>query len=88
MPPDSSYTARSAYFVQAHEAELLFGAARALAVDAAQAQAQRDVVAHVQPGHQRVLLEHDAAVGAGADHRLAVEQDLARWTAAGSRRCS
>ena len=32
---------------------------------------------HVEPGQQRVLLEHHAAVGAGPDDRAAVEQDLA-----------
>jgi hypothetical protein len=44
---------------------------------AAQAQAQRDVGEHVQPGHQGVLLEHHATVGARTGDRAAVEQDLA-----------
>ena len=50
--------------------------------DAAHPQAERDVVDDVEPRHQRVLLEHDAALGAGAGDRLAVEHDLAgRWAA-------
>ena len=47
-------------------------------VGAAHPQAERDVVGDVEPGHQRVLLEHDAALGARARDRLAVEDDLAR----------
>jgi hypothetical protein len=66
---------------QAHEVELFLGhAAAGGGIDAAHSKSERDVVAYVEPRHQRVLLEHHAAVGAGACHRLAVEQDLAgRW---------
>ena len=45
---------------------------------AAHPQPELDVVGDVEPGHQRVLLEHDAALGAGTGHALAVEHDLAR----------
>ena len=38
---------------------------------------QRHVVAHAEPGHQRIALEHDAAVGAGAGDGLAVLQHVA-----------
>jgi hypothetical protein len=65
-------------FLQTDQGELVFGDARSRGfVHSAQAQPQRDVVAHRQPRHQRVLLEDDTAVGARADHRPAVEQDLA-----------
>jgi hypothetical protein len=46
-------------------------------LDAAHAQAELDVVDDIEPGHERMLLEHDAAVGAGPGHRLAVELNLA-----------
>ena len=38
-------------------------------------QPEFDIANHVEPRHQRVLLEDDAAIGAGAHHRLAVESD-------------
>ena len=45
--------------------------------DATHAQAELDVVYHVEPGHQGVLLEHDAAIGARTVDRVAVELDRA-----------
>ncbi len=62
--------------------------ARSALRHAAHAQAELDVVDDVEPRHQRVLLEHDAALGARAGHRLAVEHDRRLRTAAGSRRCT
>ncbi len=41
---------------------------------------------HVQPGQQRVFLEHHRAVGARSLHPCAVQQDLARGRRRGSRR--
>ena len=41
------------------------------------AQAETDVLADVEPGEERVALEHHAAVGAGAHDPGAVEPDLA-----------
>jgi hypothetical protein len=64
--------------LEADQRQLLVGEPVALdAADAAHAQAERDVVAHREPGHQRVLLEHHAAIRTGPDDRPAVEQDLA-----------
>jgi hypothetical protein len=58
----------SPQLVERHSAPLVFR-------HAAHAQSELDVVDDVEPRHQRVLLEHDAAVGAGAGDRLAVEHD-------------
>jgi hypothetical protein len=41
------------------------------------ARAEADVLAHRHPGEQRVVLEHHAAVAAGAADALAVDEDLA-----------
>ena len=41
------------------------------------AQPETDIVAHRQPGKQRVALEHHAAIRAGSGDRLAVEQHAA-----------
>ncbi|MEA3084738.1 MAG: hypothetical protein QOC89_2435 [Paraburkholderia sp.] len=41
------------------------------------AQAERDIVEHVEPGHQRVLLEDDTAVRARPKHRFTVQTHLA-----------
>ena len=64
--------------LESDEAELLQRDPAALwRRDAAHPQPEFDVAGDVEPGHQRVLLEHDAAVGAGAGHRALVEQDRA-----------
>ena len=70
---------KSANFSRPTAASLSSAIAPALGLaDAAHAQTELDVLDHVEPRHQRVLLEHDAALGAGTDYRLAVEQDFAR----------
>src|SRR5664280_520817 len=52
-------------FLEADQGQLFVGdLASCSAADPTQAQAERDVVAHREPWHQRVLLEDDAAVGA------------------------
>jgi hypothetical protein len=52
--------------LEADEAQLVERDAAALVFwRAAHPQAERDVLGDVEPGHQRVLLEHDAALGAG-----------------------
>jgi len=48
-----------------------------VALHAAKAQAERDVVDDIEPRHQRMFLEHDAALGAGPDDRRAVERCVA-----------
>ncbi len=48
-----------------------------LTLDAAHLEREADVLLDGQPGEERVLLEHDAAVCAGALHELAVAVDLA-----------
>jgi hypothetical protein len=40
-------------------------------------QAERDVVKHVEPWHQRILLKYDATIGAGAVHQFAVQTNFA-----------
>ena len=49
--------------------------------DPLQLQAEGDVVPHVQPWHQGVLLEDDGSVGAGAADLAAIQKDLAARSA-------
>ena len=64
--------------LQSDEAQLLERDLAALGGrHAAHPQAELDVGRDVEPGHQRMLLEDDAAVGAGTDDRAAVELDRA-----------
>src|SRR5581483_10778920 len=44
---------------------------------AADLQPELDILAHAEPGEERVRLEHHAAVTPRADHRRAVERDRA-----------
>jgi hypothetical protein len=37
----------------------------------------RDVVAHAEPGKQRIFLEDNAAFGAGTADRRAIDEDFA-----------
>jgi hypothetical protein len=75
MPPESWCTGLPLEAVEPDEAEV---ARRHLAAPAAavalQLEPEGDVVEHVEPGHQRVLLEDDAAVAAGAGHGPPVQQ--------------
>ncbi|MNL38173.1 hypothetical protein D3C87_1603680 [compost metagenome] len=63
---------------QAHQRDMLGNVAVFLRVAARRVeQRQPDVLFHRQPREQAVLLEHDAALQAGARYALAVQQDLA-----------
>ena len=50
---------------------------RSSARDARALQPEQDVLAHREPGKQRVFLEHDAAIDARAGDAAAVDQHLA-----------
>ena len=64
---------------QSGEIEQRAGRGVSLALlDACHLQAELDILANRQPGEQRVLLEHDAAVRARFGDRLAVEPGLAK----------
>ena len=64
--------------LQFHHLQVLPGDLVALLLALAlQLQAELDVLFHRQPGEEGVLLEHDAAVGAGALHLFAVHVDVA-----------
>jgi hypothetical protein len=63
--------------LQPHRPHLLHGLLQAVGlVDAAHLQPEGDVVDHVQPGHQGMLLEHHAAVGARPLDMAAVDEDV------------
>ena len=63
---------------EAHHLDVLRDLGAGVGVDAAlHLQAEADVLLDGAPGHQRVVLEDDGAVGAGAGDRLAVDRDLA-----------
>src|SRR6266851_5000536 len=57
------------------EYQLLDGLAGERVERAAHAQAELDVLANVEPGHQGMFLEYDTAIGARAGDGLAVELD-------------
>ena len=64
--------------LQIHHLQILVGDLLGLLVALAlELEAELHVLLHGEPGEQGVLLEHDAAVGAGALHGLAVHQHLA-----------
>ena len=63
--------------LEADHFDELIDAVLFLLVDAAGAQAEGDIVVDRQPREQRVLLEHEAAVGAGSGDGHAVERQLA-----------
>ena len=63
--------------LEADHFDELIDAVLFLLVDAAGTQAEGDIVVDGQPRDQRVLLEHEAAVGAGSGDGHAVERQLA-----------
>ena len=65
-------------FLQVHHLQVGHGLFLGLfALDPSHLQGEHNVFTHRQPGEEGVLLEHDAAVGAGALHLFAVHVDVA-----------